>query len=82
MDSHQLARGRGGNLQAVLEGIDQKTLLVGVTSDILCPVEEQLFMAAHLGDVELVEIDSAYGHDGFMVEGEKIATLLREWLRR
>jgi len=82
MDSHQLARGRGGNLQAVLEGIDQKTLLVGVTSDILCPVEEQLFMAAHMGDVELVEIDSAYGHDGFMVEGEKIATLLREWLRR
>jgi len=82
MDSHQLARGRGGSLRAVLEGIDQKTLLVGVTSDILCPVEEQLFMAAHMGDVELVEIDSAYGHDGFMVEGEKIATLLREWLMR
>jgi homoserine O-acetyltransferase len=82
MDSHQLARGRGGDLEAVLQGIDQKTLLIGVTSDILCPVEEQLFMAAHMGDVELVEIDSAYGHDGFMVEGEKIATLLREWLRR
>jgi len=82
MDSHQLARGRGGSLEGVLREIDQKTLLVGVTSDILCPVEEQLFMAAHLPDAELVEIDSAYGHDGFMVEGEKIATLLREWLRR
>jgi homoserine O-acetyltransferase len=53
-----------------------------VTSDILCPLEEQLFMAAHLPDAELVEIDSAYGHDGFMVEGEKIATLLGEWLKR
>jgi len=82
MDSHQLARGRGGDLEAVLRGIGQKTLLVGVTSDILCPVEEQLFMAAHLPDAELVEIDSAYGHDGFMVEGEKIATLLGEWLMR
>jgi homoserine O-acetyltransferase len=82
MDSHQLARGRGGSLETVLREIDQKTLLVGVTSDILCPVEEQLFMAAHLPDAELVEIDSAYGHDGFMVEGEKIATLLGEWLRR
>ena len=82
MDSHQLARGRGGRLEAVLQGMGQKTLLIGVTSDILCPVEEQLFMAAHLPDVEMVEIDSAYGHDGFMVEGEKIATLLREWLRR
>jgi homoserine O-acetyltransferase len=82
MDSHQLARGRGGNLEAVLKEIDQQTLLIGVTSDILCPVEEQLFMAANMPDVELVEIDSAYGHDGFMVEGEKIATLLREWLMR
>jgi homoserine O-acetyltransferase len=82
MDSHQLARGRGGDLEAVLRGIGQKTLLVGVTSDILCPVEEQLFMAAHLPDAELVEIDSAYGHDGFMVEGQKIATLLGEWLMR
>ena len=82
MDSHQLARGRGGKLDKVLQEIGQKTLLVGVTSDILCPMEEQLFMAAHMPDAELVEIDSAYGHDGFMVEGEKIATLLGEWLRR
>ena len=82
MDSHQLARGRGGDLEAILRSIGQKTLLVGVTSDILCPVEEQLFMDAHLPDAELVEIDSAYGHDGFMVEGQKIATLLREWLMR
>lgn len=82
MDSHQLARGRGGSLEEVIQQIGQKTLLVGVTSDILCPVEEQLFMAAHLPDAEMVEIDSAYGHDGFMVEGQKIATLLGEWLRR
>ncbi|HLI92937.1 MAG TPA: homoserine O-acetyltransferase, partial [Puia sp.] len=75
MDSHQLARGRGGRLERVLGEIRQKVLLVGLTSDILCPVEEQLFMAAHLPDADMVEIDSAYGHDGFMVEGEKIATL-------
>jgi homoserine O-acetyltransferase len=82
MDSHHLARGRGGKLGAILQEIGQKTLLVGVTSDILCPLEEQLFMAAHLPDAELVEIDSAYGHDGFMVEGEKIATLLAAWLKK
>ncbi|HXD78008.1 MAG TPA: homoserine O-acetyltransferase [Puia sp.] len=82
MDSHQLARGRGGKLERVLEEIGQRTLLVGVTSDILCPVDEQLFMAAHLPDAEMIEIDSAFGHDGFMVEGEKIATLLGEWLKR
>jgi homoserine O-acetyltransferase len=80
MDSHQLARGRGGKLETVLQGIRQRTLLIGITSDILCPVEEQRHMAEHLPNATLLEIDSAYGHDGFMVEGEKIATHLREWL--
>jgi len=31
-------------------------------------------------DARLVEIDSAYGHDGFMVEGGKIASHIRDWL--
>jgi homoserine O-acetyltransferase len=82
MDSHQLARGRGGDMEAVLRSITQRTLLIGITSDILCPVEEQRHMAAHLPDATLVEIDSAYGHDGFMVEGHKIASPLRDWLSK
>ena len=80
MDSHQLARGRGKTLDEVLQGIDQKTLIMGIGSDILCPVEEQRHMVRQMPDAVLVEIDSAYGHDGFMVEGGKIATHLREWL--
>jgi homoserine O-acetyltransferase len=67
-------------LDEVLQGIVQKTLIMGIGSDILCPVEEQRHMARQMPDAVLVEIDSAYGHDGFMVEGEKIATHLREWL--
>ncbi|HEY6900098.1 MAG TPA: homoserine O-acetyltransferase [Puia sp.] len=80
MDSHHLGRGRGGSVEAVLKSIHQRTLLIGITSDILCPVEEQRHMADHLPNARLVEIDSAYGHDGFMVEGNKIATHLRGWL--
>ena len=80
MDSHHLGRGRGGDVEAVLRGIGQRTLLIGITSDILCPMEEQRHMAAQMPDVRLVEIDSAYGHDGFMVEGNKIASHLRDWL--
>jgi homoserine O-acetyltransferase len=53
---------------------------MGITSDILCPVQEQRHMVEHLPDATLVEIDSAYGHDGFMVEGSKIANHLRDWL--
>ncbi|HMH23982.1 MAG TPA: homoserine O-acetyltransferase [Puia sp.] len=80
MDSHQLARGRGKSLEGVLAGITQKTLIIGIGSDILCPVEEQRFMARHLPDARLSEIGSAYGHDGFMVEGAKIGALLGEWM--
>jgi homoserine O-acetyltransferase len=80
MDSHQLARGRSRPLDEILKGITQPTLVMGIGSDILCPVEEQRHIARLLPQASLVEIDSAYGHDGFMVEGEKIATHLREWL--
>jgi homoserine O-acetyltransferase len=80
MDSHQLARGRGKPLEDVLRGIMQKTLVIGIGSDILCPLEEQRFIVKHLPDARLVEIDSVYGHDGFMVEGGIIARHLAEWL--
>ncbi len=80
MDSHHLARGRGGQLEAVLSSIRQRTLIMGINSDILCPVEEQRFMARHMPHASLVEIDSAYGHDGFMVEAEKLTRHLGLWL--
>ncbi|HXB91145.1 MAG TPA: homoserine O-acetyltransferase [Puia sp.] len=82
MDSHQLARGREATLDQVLQGITQRTLIMGIDSDILCPVDEQRHMARQMPNATLVEIGSAYGHDGFMVEGEKIATHLREWLSK
>jgi len=80
MDSHHLARGRGGNLESVLEQITQRTLIIGINSDILCPLQEQRYLSRHLRGSQLVEIDSAYGHDGFMVESEKITNHLSDWL--
>lgn len=80
MDTHHLGRGRGGDAEKILQGIHQKTLLIGISSDILCPLEEQRHMQAHLPNATLVEIDSAYGHDGFMVEAGKISQCLLTWL--
>lgn len=80
MDSHHLARGRGGRLEDVLQTIRQRTLIIGIDSDILCPLEEQRFLARWIPEATLIEIDSAYGHDGFMVEGEKIKGHLGDWL--
>ena len=80
MDSHHLGRGRGGNLEAVLKTIAQRTLIIGINSDILCPLTEQYFLAKHIPDSSIIEIDSDYGHDGFMVESKIISQHLAEWL--
>ena len=80
MDSHHLARARDLTLENVLHTMRNRTLIIGINSDILCPLEEQRFLAKHLPRSELIEIDSAYGHDGFMVESEKISIHLREWI--
>jgi homoserine O-acetyltransferase/O-succinyltransferase len=80
MDSHHLARGRGGQLETVLKNITQHTLIIGIISDILCPVAEQEFLTHHIPNARLVVIDSDYGHDGFMVESKIIAQHVAEWL--
>jgi len=82
MDSHHLARGRGRPVEEVLRSITQPTLLIGIGSDILCPLEEQRFIARHIPGAQLMEIDSVYGHDGFMVEGGTIGKHLGDWLER
>jgi homoserine O-acetyltransferase/O-succinyltransferase len=80
MDSHNIARGRGGNLQTALKKIKQRTLIIGISSDILCPLVEQRFLATHITDAAMITIDSDYGHDGFMVESKIISQHLAEWL--
>ncbi len=81
MDTHHLGRGRGGSADTVLQSIHQKTLIIGISSDILCPVEEQRHLQQQMPNATLVEIDSAYGHDGFLVEAKEISEHLRKWLR-
>jgi homoserine O-acetyltransferase len=80
MDSHHLARGRGGDLIKTLHTIQQPTLIIGIDSDILCPLAEQRFMAEHIPNASLIEIGSTYGHDGFIIEAKQITEHLKKWL--
>ena len=81
MDSHHLARGRGGELKASLASIQTPTFIIGINSDILCPLAEQKLMEAHMPNATLVAIDSMYGHDGFIIETAQITTHLKAWLQ-
>jgi homoserine O-acetyltransferase len=80
MDSHHIGRGRGVTIEAALQGIKQRTLVMGIDSDLLCPFVEQKFLAQHLPHARLIGIDSIYGQDGFLTESVKIGAYLREWL--
>ena len=80
MDTHNLARGRGG-MTTVLKSIRARTLIIGIDSDILCPLQEQKFLSEHIPDASFVAIDSIYGHDGFLVETEAITQHLSTWLK-
>lgn len=79
LDSHNLSRGRG-ELNEVLKSIQAKTLAIGITSDLLCPLQELTFLASHIPGATFVTIDSLYGHDGFLVETSSITHHLSQWL--
>ncbi len=75
MDSHHVGRGRGG-AELALAQIAAKTLIVGITSDILFPISEQHYLAKYIPQADFVEIESLYGHDGFLIETERIKAAL------
>lgn len=76
MDSHHVGRGRGG-IKNALKLIKAKTLVIGISSDYLFPVSEQKFLAENIQQAVYNEIDSFYGHDGFLVEFKAIAEIIK-----
>ncbi|MFY8003577.1 MAG: homoserine O-acetyltransferase family protein, partial [Chitinophagaceae bacterium] len=80
MDSHNLARGRNASVETVLSGIQAKTLVIGIDSDILFPPSEQAFIAKHIPYAQFNTIQSLYGHDGFLLEFEVINNIIKQFL--
>ena len=78
LDTHNIARGRNTDIKDTLKRIQQKGLVLSISSDLLCPPAEQQFMAKHLPNAQYCLIDSLYGHDGFLLEFEKIGNVIRE----
>lgn len=72
MDSHNVGRNRGDAKKA-LQKITAKTLVIGVDSDLLFPIVEQQFIAKNIPNASLAEINSCFGHDGFLIEFPQIA---------
>lgn len=85
MDSHDLGRGRGSaadpkGLVTALQSIQASSLVVGVDTDILFPLEEQGLLSRYLPNSRFEVIHSDYGHDGFLTEALQIGQLLADFL--
>jgi len=76
LDSQNVGRGRGGVEQA-LGKITAQTIAVGISSDLLFPPEEQQLIARHVQKGTYHEIGSLYGHDGFLIEVEKLTSIIK-----
>ncbi len=79
MDSHNVGR-LFNSVESALSNIKARTLCIGLPSDLLFSRKEQLFLARHIPKADYMEIDSVYGHDGFLVEGSKINSQITKWL--
>ncbi len=77
-DSHDIGRGRGGVASALRE-INTQTLCISTDTDILFPVEEVKEVADLLPNATHVMLESIYGHDGFLIENDKLTAILRNW---
>lgn len=79
MDNHHVGRGRGG-LALALAQITARTLVLGVNSDLLFPVEEQRLLAEKIPHAQYAEVMSRYGHDGFLIETEQLEQYIAPFL--
>jgi homoserine O-acetyltransferase len=78
MNTWDVGRGRGG-VAAALARVTARSVVAGVDSDRLYPLDLQQEVADALG-VPLRVIESPYGHDGFLIETDAVGRLLSDLL--
>ena len=79
LDTHDIGRGRGGLIKA-LSSISARTLVIGIDSDKLLPTQLQKFLVNNLPNALYHEVNSAYGHDGFLTETEKLTNVIQKFI--
>ncbi len=79
LDSHDIGRNRGG-VHTALSRMHTPTLVISINSDMLVPPILQIEMADAMPNATLFQLDSDYGHDGFLVEGKSLNKTITQFL--
>jgi homoserine O-acetyltransferase len=64
---------------AALKIVKAQALCIGIKSDILFPVTEQKFVAENIERGTYSEIDSFFGHDGFLIEAGQVSAAIKKF---
>ena len=78
-DTHDIGRDRGGT-DAALASIKADTIVVGISTDIVFPPGDMRSLAARIPGARYAQIDSPFGHDGFLVEHDQLNRLLTPFI--
>lgn len=76
-DTHDAGRGRGG-VATALSKIKAQTTVIGITTDIIFTPDEMRELSAMIPEAEYYEIESEFGHDGFLVEHQQLNHILTD----
>lgn len=80
MDGHDIGRGRWGWRKAA-QAIRARTLIVGITSDLLYPPRDQRALAEVLPHAGLEWLEADQGHDAFLIEQERLDRIVSGFRR-
>ena len=80
-DTHDVGRGRG-SIAAALSDVRARTLVLGISSDQLCPNAEQRFLSEKIPGAIYREIHSEAGHEAYLTETSRLKHLLQIFLER
>ena len=75
MDRHDLSH-HSINYESALRSIQQPALIVGITSDLLYPIEEQKELANLIPNAKIKMLDSTHGHDAFLIDLDQLNDLV------
>ncbi|MDN4073209.1 homoserine O-acetyltransferase MetX [Fictibacillus terranigra] len=84
MDTHDIGRGRGG-VAAASQNYNVPMLCVGFSGDLLYPVDsmQEFILLVQSGNKEarFQEVNTMFGHDGFLTEFDKWGNLFANFMR-
>jgi homoserine O-acetyltransferase len=66
----------------VLGTIKAKALVVAISSDLLFPPSDHKELVEYIPHTEYHVIDSNFGHDGFLIEHEKLNAIILKFLNQ